>query len=229
MSYLTRGLFGAIVLLLTLSICRAEPKCGDLAVLEAYAEIIKCREILSCADRPIKGGSRDLAKMSDAELRRGTLAIAFNNSPPNPKIPPDIVKMINFTAGLDASMLIGWRDAFRTMKVSATLVNYDPKLKRYTCQGRSSFDPPLLSEAIRRYMSALALHEPRTRGTVLAILAANRDPAVLLAEAVKDIKGLERCFNTSRIFHLQPTSESNFTVKLDQNAIAPGCRKPPHL
>ena len=167
--------------------------------------------------------------MSDAELRRGTLAIAFNDSPPNPKIPPHLVKMINFTAGLNSSMLIGWRDAFRTMKVSATLVNYDPNLRRYTCQGRSSFDPPLLSEAIRRYMSALALRDPRISGAVSAILAANRDPAVLLAEAVKDIKGLERCFNTSRIFHLQPISESNFTVKLDRNTIPPGCQKPPHL
>lgn len=48
-----RALVGMIVLPLTLSICRAESKCGDAAVLESYAEIIKCQEILSCADSEI--------------------------------------------------------------------------------------------------------------------------------------------------------------------------------
>jgi len=53
---------GTIVLLLTLSICRAAPKWGNAAVFESYAEIIKCQEILSCAGSAINGTSRDLAK-----------------------------------------------------------------------------------------------------------------------------------------------------------------------
>ena len=80
---------------------------------------------------------------------------------------------MNLTAGLNSSLLIGWRDAFPTVKASATAPNCDPSLKRYTCQGRFSFEPSLLSEAARRYSLVLALREPMPcRYSVLAAIRA---------------------------------------------------------
>ena len=225
LGHFVRALLSAIILLLTISLCQAEPKCSDPAVLEAYAEIIKCKEILQCAGNPIRGTSRDLAKMSDAELRQRALKSAFDVLSPNLKTNPALVKLANFTAGLKSSLLIGWRDAFRSMKVSATTIAYDPGLRRYSCQGRFSFDPSLLSEAMRRNMLALELRKPKKIESVFFQLAANQDPMLLLAESAKRTEGAEKCINTNRIFYLQPTGESRFVVALDQNAIAPGCRK----
>lgn len=225
MSDFMRAFISAIALLLTVSLCHAEPKCGDAAVLELFAEAIKCQEVAPCAGEVIRGTSRDLAKMSDAELRRGTLRTAFEKPLPNLRAQPYFVQLANFTADLDSSVMIGWRDAFRTMKASATAVDYDPSRRRYTCQGRFSFDPALLSEAIRRFSLWLTLAEPTTMKLVLTKMAEGQDPTPILAgKAKRAERYVARCFNTNRVFYVQPERESKLIVNLDKSTMVPGCR-----
>ncbi|MDP3859802.1 MAG: hypothetical protein Q8Q73_18740, partial [Stagnimonas sp.] len=110
MSHFMRAFFSAFALLPTLSLCQAEPKCGDAAVLESYAEAIKCGEIANCAGDEIGGTSRDLAKMSDTKLQQKVLRITASKELPHSD------EMVAFVAGIASSSLIGWRDAFSTMK-----------------------------------------------------------------------------------------------------------------
>jgi hypothetical protein len=224
LSHFVRAFFSAVALLLTLSFCRAEPNCDDAAVLELYAEAVKCQEIAHCAGDVINGTSRDLAKMSDAELQQRSLRSVFNNARQTSRDLPHFDKWVTFTAGVMSSSLIAWRDAFPTMKASAAPVDYDPDLRRHTCHGRFGFDPPLLSEAIRRYSRLIALVEPKTEMLVSKMIAQNENPESTLKEMAKSTEAkLAKCFNTNRIFYLQSTTANEFSLKLDKNKVAPGC------
>lgn len=128
MSHFVRAFSSTIALILTISFCQAEPKCDDAAVLESYAETIKCEEIASCATGVISGTSRDFAKMSDAELQQRAFENVARKVSQTSKSQPFLYGVANFIAGLEASMMIGWRNVFPTMKTGATAVGYAAKL-----------------------------------------------------------------------------------------------------
>jgi hypothetical protein len=181
----------------TISCSRADSKCSDPAVLAVYSEVMKCQVFSRCsASDPYANSSKELDGLSEDEVKsRVYKKFLRDTAQTDARNYPNREGVGRFISTIGASTLIGWRDAFRTMKVGATPIDYDPNRRRYTCRGQISFsDTALLHEALRRQSLSTAAQYDKMLLLIVSQIGANGDPTPILRGMAKPIEmNLDNC------------------------------------